>query len=182
MLVVALFFLMLVFGAPSFMFIVIYIFVGLDIWMCGFIIMTVYRQYIDKERDVKKMLKREAIKTAFATYLFLWGLVTNPGKSLSPIKTDTGKGKELDKGTKEAIEKMAIRLWIWHIVVVVLIIVLFYPPLWLAYQDWKTEKTRSEGGYIELEEHQIRLLDRASMDILDDGIEQDDHDHSKVRI
>jgi hypothetical protein len=58
---------------------------------------------------------------------------------------------------------------------------LFYPALWLAYQDWRTERNGERDGNVELEagvEEETRLLGRESVDGLRDVVE---YDESKER-
>jgi hypothetical protein len=62
---------------------------------------------------------------------------------------------------------------------------LFYPPLWVAFKERNAEKeVTDEGrGEIELDDHEIGLLGRTSVDTLDGLVEEDEEiGHGKVKV
>ncbi|KAF1950435.1 hypothetical protein CC80DRAFT_509772 [Byssothecium circinans] len=142
---------------PGFAFVFALVLV-IDLFMCFGILVTVWKQYAAKKRNPKNALKREALKTIFATYLWLWTFITNPKKFLS---------RKTPGQPNPAADRLVSRIHTWTIVIAVTVILAFYPALWLAYQEWKIEKNITERGDIELQdedEHQIRLMDRTSID------------------
>jgi hypothetical protein len=60
---------------------------------------------------------------------------------------------------------------------------LFYPPLWVAFKKRNAEKEGADQGRgeIELEDHEIGLLGRTSVDTLD-GLVEEDEEVGRARV
>ncbi|KAF2689275.1 hypothetical protein K458DRAFT_413570 [Lentithecium fluviatile CBS 122367] len=157
--------------------IVIWLFCAIDLVMTLSIILTVVRQYHNKETATAAVtFRREAMKAAFATYLWLWALFTDPKRVFKP--------EDSQSGLDPKAERTLVIINIYLMVLTVVVILVFYPSVWLAYRDWRAEREAKRCEDVEFgvaggEEDRIRLLDRSSIDdILGDLIEDDD---SKIR-
>ncbi|KAL1610313.1 hypothetical protein SLS60_001979 [Paraconiothyrium brasiliense] len=162
-------------GAPALVFIFVILILAFDIFLSTFIVLTAYRQLFNKA-DKRTRLRREVCKAAIATWLFI---------SFASLPKDTKPSLEMDAEQRRVFDMFIKKIWIGQLLVTVVIIGLFYPPLWVAFKERHAEKERAnEGrGEIELEDHEVRLLGRVSVDTLDGFAEGDEEvDRTKVKV
>ncbi|KAJ4349851.1 uncharacterized protein N0V89_008470 [Didymosphaeria variabile] len=153
-------------GVPALGFILVALILGLDIFLSTFIVVTAYRQLFNKA-DKRTRLRREVYKGAIATWLFI---------SFVSLPKGTKPSLEMDAEQRRVFDMLIKKIWIGQLLVTIAIIGLFYPPLWVAFKERHAEKERAnEGrGEIELEDHEIQLLERVSVDTLDGLAEEDE--------
>ncbi|KAF2738882.1 hypothetical protein EJ04DRAFT_573344 [Polyplosphaeria fusca] len=127
------------------------------------IVVVVVTQYVKLCRgtSVAFTFKAEMAKAVAAAFVWLWTWVPFLGGVSDELRKD-----QMDK---DMLRKVMIVRVVWTI----LIVLLFFAPLWYAYEEWRVREERAgpEEGDIELadsrEEGRIRLLERTSIDSLD---------------
>ncbi|PVH96106.1 hypothetical protein DM02DRAFT_675027 [Periconia macrospinosa] len=157
---------------------------GIDLILSFYTVFILWKQFTNKKYNPGKALQREALKSIFATYLWLSPVIHNPGEFLTPPKETSGTTTN-----QEEVQKTIAQIKLWMLIVGISVAVSFYSALWLVYMEWKEDKKGKESdGDIELQdepEYQIRLVDRMSIDE-DEGssgdfIDEDEASHGQKR-
>ncbi|KAF2444925.1 hypothetical protein P171DRAFT_485006 [Karstenula rhodostoma CBS 690.94] len=145
---------------------------GFDILLASFILRQVWKQLFHIV-DKRTTLRREVYKAVIATWLFV---------SFASLPKDVKPATELDEQQRAVFELFINNIWVGQLLVTVVIVGIFFPPLWVAFRERNAEKegTNEGRGEIELEDHEIQLLGRTSVDTLD-GLAEEDEENGRAK-